>query len=143
LHKNGDSRYDDTFEIIYDTTVTEYFANKLPQNKNRRNRATSLSQVGENAKVEIKNIEFQNKVKTADMLNYMESTVTLHFQNTSKREQEVVMHFSLPSKYSVISDLKLGLNGELIGQIAPRGAANKVYTQSLIRNIDPALLEKV
>lgn len=143
LHKNGDSRYDDTFEIIYDTTVTEYFADKLPQNKNRRNRATSLSQVGENAKVEIKNIEFQNKVKTADMLNYMESQVTLHFQNTSKIEQEVVMHFSLPSKYSVISDLKLGLNGELIGQIAPRGAANKVYTQSLIRNIDPALLEKV
>lgn len=143
LHKSGNSRYDDIFETIYDTTVTEYFADKLPQNENRRNRATNLSQVEDNAQVEIRTLEFENTVQTADMLNYMESKATLHFQNISKIDQEIIMHFNVPSKNSVITDLKLGLNSELIGQIAPRGAANKVYTQSLRRNIDPALLEKV
>ena len=143
LHKSGNSRYDDIFETIYDTTVTEYFADKLPQNENRRNRATNLSQVGDNTQVENRTLEFGNTVQTADMLNYMESKATLHFQNISKIDQEIIMHFNVPSKNSVITDLKLGLNSELIGQIAPRGAANKVYTQSLRRYIDPALLEKV
>ena len=43
----------------------------------------------------------------------------------------------------MVSNLKLGLDLQLIGQIAPRGAALKVYEESLRRNTDPALIEKV
>jgi hypothetical protein len=55
----------------------------------------------------------------------------------------VVIFFQTPSTWSVVSELKLGLDLQLIGQVAPRGAAKRVYEESLRRNIDPAIIEKV
>ncbi len=73
----------------------------------------------------------------------MRTKYTFDFQNTTHENQEVVIFFQTPSTWSVVSELKLGLDLQLIGQVAPRGAAKRVYEESLRRNIDPALIEKV
>lgn len=72
----------------------------------------------------------------------METTVTYEFQNTDTQNQEVIYSIELPSSDSVVTDLRLGLNLELTGTLAPRGAAEQVYVDSLRRNTDPALLEQ-
>lgn len=41
-----------------------------------------------------------------------------------------------------MTDLRLGLDLSMTGIVAPRGAARQVYTDSLRRNTDPALLEQ-
>ncbi len=72
----------------------------------------------------------------------VKTTITYEFQNTSMTNQEVVYSIILPNTESVMTDLRLGLNLEYTGAIAPRGAAAKVYADSLRRNTDPALLEQ-
>jgi hypothetical protein len=73
----------------------------------------------------------------------LETNYSFYFENQTNTNQEVIINFESPSQYSVVTDLLLGLNGELVGQISPRGAARKVYEDSLRRNTDPALIEKV
>jgi len=70
------------------------------------------------------------------------TTITYEFQNTTTTNQEVVFSVILPNAESAMTDLRLGLNLEYTGAIAPRGAAAKVYQDSLRRNTDPALLEQ-
>ncbi|MCP4523011.1 MAG: hypothetical protein GY828_02205, partial [Candidatus Gracilibacteria bacterium] len=112
----------------------------------RNSFATNISKVGEEAEVlftlaEIENNFIKSQSNTSQYM--LETTYNFYFQNTVDENQEVIINFETPSKHTVITDLLLGLNGELIGQISPRGAAREVYERSLRRNIDPALIEKV
>ncbi len=79
----------------------------------------------------------------ADKSNYVaEVTITDSFSTFVNRDQEVVFEFSLPEN-AVVTQLLLGPSLEHRGQIAPRGAAQQVYTEQVRQNIDPALLEQV
>ncbi len=73
----------------------------------------------------------------------IETTYKFHFTNETNQNQEVVMFFETPSQNSVVTGLRLWLDLELIWQIAPRWAARQVYENSLRKNIDPALIEKI
>lgn len=95
---------------------------------------------GENAKVELNFAKHESEILSD--IGAIRTTITYEFQNTSTTNQEVVFRFILPDAESVMTDLKLGLNLEYAGIIAPRGAASKVYQDSLRRNTDPALLEQ-
>lgn len=95
---------------------------------------------GENAKVELNFAKHESQILSD--INALETTVTYEFQNTDTQNQEVIYSIALPDADAVMTDLRLGLNLELIGVIAPRGAAAKVYADSLRRNTDPALLEQ-
>jgi hypothetical protein len=55
--------------------------------------------------------EIDNQIITDDRV--METTYTFHMTNETDTNQEVVIYFEAPSSLSVVSDLKLGLNGEL------------------------------
>lgn len=87
--------------------------------------------------------EIENRVNTGSQFPVLETTYRFHFTNISTINQEVILNFEAPTKNSVVSDLKLGLDLELQGQVSPRGAARRVYEESLRKNIDPALIEKV
>ncbi len=68
------------------------------------------------------------------------------YDNNTSEQQEVFYGFSLPET-AVITGLWLGETEDL-GQrythvVAPRGAAQQVYTQEVQRQVDPALLEQV
>ncbi|MEN9231233.1 MAG: TIGR02921 family PEP-CTERM protein [Thermostichus sp. DG02_5_bins_236] len=68
------------------------------------------------------------------------------YENNTWEQQEVFYAFSLPES-AVITGLWLGETEDL-GQrfphvVAPRGAAQQVYTQEVRRQVDPALLEQV
>ncbi|MDD3302792.1 MAG: hypothetical protein PHN31_04485 [Candidatus Gracilibacteria bacterium] len=146
--------YDKTlFEKLYDSTPENYYGEKIAKNtKNNRNFSTNSSNIGEKANVILNLGEIENEIytfsttqsgsniKTAPVI---ESTYRFHLQNETTINQEVVMFFETPSKNSVVTSLKLGLDLELNGQFSPRGAARQVYENSLIKNIDPALIEKV
>ncbi len=69
-------------------------------------------------------------------------TVTDSFSNTSFSDQETTAEFMLPAG-SVVVDLKLGLNLEFPGLVAPRGAARATYEFELRQRRDPALLQQV
>jgi len=79
--------------------------------------------------------------QTHDSTHLVEVTITDSLQTNASGDQEVVYEFSLP-EHAVVTDLRLGPNLEHQGQIAPRGAAQQVYTQEVQRRIDPALLEQ-
>lgn len=70
-----------------------------------------------------------------------EVTVTDSFTSFASQDQEVVYEFSLP-EHAVVTGLKLGPSLEHVGQIAPRGAAQQVYTEQVRATRDPALLEQ-
>lgn len=79
---------------------------------------------------------------TTDKLNPLATvSITETYENKTWNNQEVVYEFSLPNG-AVITDLNLGPNLEFPGNIAPKGAARKVYEQELNRRRDPALLEQ-
>jgi hypothetical protein len=71
------------------------------------------------------------------------STISVEeeYENTTYQLQEVVYEFSLPQG-SVVTDLRLGPDLEFIGQIAPRGAAERTYELQQQQRRDPALLEQ-
>jgi hypothetical protein len=94
----------------------------------------------ENAKVELNFAKHESEILSD--INAVKTTITYEFQNTTTSNQEVVFNLMLPNAESVMTDLHLGLNLEYTGTIAPRGAAAKVYQDSLRRNTDPALLEQ-
>ncbi|MEN9223400.1 MAG: TIGR02921 family PEP-CTERM protein, partial [Thermostichus sp. BF3_bins_97] len=68
------------------------------------------------------------------------------YENNTWEQQEVFYAFSLPES-AVITGLWLGETEERNQRyphvVAPRGAAQQVYTQEVRRRVDPALLEQV
>jgi len=92
----------------------------------------------------LKLAEISNVVtQTGSESPILKTVVSFHVDNLSDDNQEFIVYFSAPSSYSVISDLKLGLHGEMQGIVAPRGAARRVYEDAIRTRRDPALLEKV
>lgn len=135
------SRDREDFEKLFDTTPEKFFAGKTDSEdfRDRQNtNATNSLDKDENAKVELEFAEYDSTILSE--IDATKTVVTYTFQNTTPSSQEVVFDIRLPNSESVMTDLKLGLDLELQGVIAPRGAAKKVYEQSLRRNIDPALL---
>jgi hypothetical protein len=140
-HKRTDSMY---FKRIFDTTPEQYFGDKLKDIRSTTTRATNASQVGENAQVELWVVTVDNRIVTTGTdIPIMMTVYDIYFQNTTTENQEVIINFEAPNSLSVVSDLKLWLNLELQGQVASRGAARKVYEDSLRINKDPALIEKI
>ncbi len=134
------------FAKLYDGNPESFFWEKIAEyTNNRRSFATDRTKVWEKAGVVLSLAEINNTIKDTSLEGFpvLETRYTFHFKNQTRFNQEVIIDFETPSKYSVISDLKLWLNGELQWEIAPRWAAKNVYEESLRRNIDPALLEKV
>lgn len=132
----------DLYAKVFDKTLESYIDEELDVNayRARNSNGTSMLARGENAKVELNFAKHESEIK-ADV-GAVETTVTYEFQNTDTQNQEVIYSIELPTSESVVTDLKLGLNLELTGTLAPRGAAERVYTDSLRRNTDPALLEQ-
>lgn len=136
------SNYSNLFEKLYDSSLFEYFWERLGESTSRwRNNsfATNASKVGDAANVLLTLGEIHSETEDG----IVRTKYTFDFQNTTHENQEVVIFFQTPSTWSVVSELKLGLDLQLIGQVAPRGAAKRVYEESLRKNIDPALIEKV
>ncbi len=145
--KQGNRINNDLFKKIYDTTPANYYGDRVAKYiTNRSSFETNLSKVWDAADVILELAEIENRViETSGTYKktVLETTYMFHFENETITNQEVILNFESPSKYSVVSGLKLGLDLELIGQISPRWAARKVYENSLRRNTDPALIEKV
>ncbi len=136
------SNYDNLFEKLYDSSLFEYFWERLGESASRwrsNSFATNASKVWDAANVLLTLGEIHSETEDG----IVRTKYTFDFQNTTHENQEVVIFFQTPSTWSVVSELKLGLDLQLIGQVAPRGAAKRVYEESLRRNIDPALIEKV
>lgn len=68
------------------------------------------------------------------------------YRNQTYDQQEILYYFSLPES-AVITGLWLGDTSDRTNRftyaIAPRGAAQQVYTEEVNRRVDPALLEQV
>ncbi|PID83972.1 hypothetical protein CSB09_03590 [Candidatus Gracilibacteria bacterium] len=133
-----------TFSKLFDATVQQYFGEKVADYlENPRTFATNASKIGEKAEVEFSFIDIKNSVIQENGIPLLETMYTFDFTNETNENKEVIIDFEAPSKDTVVTNLRLGKNLELIGQIAPRGAARQVYENSLRRNTDPALIEKV
>lgn len=135
------------FKKVFDTTPMWLFWEKISKYSNSRNSfATNISKVWEKADVVFELAEIENNFIKYDENSsqyFLETNYNFYFENQTTTNQEVIINFETPSKYTVITDLLLGLNSELVWQISPRWAARKVYEDSLRRNTDPALIEKV
>lgn len=127
---------------IYDTSIESRIESEIDADKYkaRNSNATSMIARGENAKVELNFAKHESEILPD--IHAVKTVITYEFQNTANTNQEVVFSIVLPNAESAMTDLRLGLNLEYIGVIAPRGAAAKVYQDSLRRNTDPALLEQ-
>ena len=161
--KDGRGIDENLFKKLYDTTPEWYYGEKIAKYRdNRYSFETKASKVWEKADVILSLAEIENKVFSVDWkdeyklvnnnifkaywkdkVQLLETTYKFHFTNTSTTNQEVIINFEAPSKFSTVTSLRLGLDLELIGQISSRWAARKVYEDSLRKNIDPALIEKV
>jgi hypothetical protein len=132
----------DLYAKLYDTTLESEIDTELDVDKykSRTSNATSMLAQWANAKVELNFAKHETEILSD--IGAAKTTLTYEFQNTSTTNQEVVFSILLPNTESVMTDLKLGINLEYTGAIAPRGAAAKVYQDSLRRNTDPALLEQ-
>ncbi len=68
------------------------------------------------------------------------------YENQTFESQEIVYSFSLPQS-AVITGVWLGNSNDLSARfpfaVSTRGAAQKVYTEQVRRNVDPALLEQI
>lgn len=71
-----------------------------------------------------------------------QSVLDLEFDNLATSNQEAQLLLRLPVG-SVVTGLKLGENLEMTGIVAPKGAANTVYENSVVRRIDPALVTQL
>jgi len=132
----------DLYAKIFDQSIESDIEDDVDVNKYKswNSNATNMLARGENAKVMLNFAKHESEIKSD--IGVMETTVTYEFQNTDTQNQEVIYSIELPNADSAMTELRLGLNLELTGTLAPRGAAERVYTDSLRRNIDPALLEQ-
>ncbi len=132
------------FKKIFDSTPEEYFWEKIANYTDSRfSSATNSSKIGDKANVILDLAEIENRVVSESHFQVLETIYKFNFSNLSDENQEVIINFETPSKYSVVSGLRLWLDLQLLWQIAPRWAARQVYEDSLRRNIDPALIEKI
>lgn len=137
---------DTYFTKIFDTTPELYFGDKLKNiATNGNTRATNATKINENAAVELWVMSVDNRiiVWSGSQVPVMKTVYDIYFQNMTTENQEVVINFEAPNDLSVVSDLKLWLDLQFQWQVASRGAARKVYEDSLRINKDPALIEKV
>lgn len=138
---------EEIFSKIFDDTISGYYGEKVADyTRDSRSFATDSSKTGDKADVVLQLAEITNKVyesKWVDKIPLLETTYKFHFTNETNTNQEVKLYFETPNKYSVVTGLRLWMDLELQWQVSPRGAALKVYEDSLIKNIDPALVEKV
>ena len=126
--------YDRDIESVINTPVD------TDQYRTWSSNATSILAHGANAKVDLNFAKHETEVLSD--ISATRTTVTYEFQNTTNTNQEVIFNIELPNIESAMTDLRLGLNLEYLGAVAPRGAASNVYQDSLKRNMDPALLEQ-
>ncbi len=127
---------------IFDTAIEDTIHEKVDMNQYRswNSNATNRLAQWENATVELNFAKHETEVLPD--IQAAKTTITYEFQNTTTSNQEVIFSMELPNSASTVTDLKLGLNLEYTWVIAPRGAASRVYQDSLRRNTDPALLEQ-
>jgi PEP-CTERM family integral membrane protein len=68
------------------------------------------------------------------------------YQNQTPNLQEVFYYFSLPES-AAVTGIWLGDTGDLkkrfVFTVSPRGAAQQVYNQQVVENVDPALIEQI
>ncbi|MFA6159779.1 MAG: VIT domain-containing protein [Parcubacteria group bacterium] len=146
-YKGEGARYSrakkDLFSKIFDDTLENSIQTKInPEEfRNFRTNKTSALAKNEDASVLLNYAEYNSFFYSK--INTLETTIIYEFQNTKNNNQEVIFNIRLPKAESIVSDLKLGLNLEKQGTVAPRGAAEKVYQESMRRNIDPALISQV
>ncbi len=132
------------FKKIFDSTPEELYGEDIADYTDSRSSfGTNASKVGDASNVILSLAEIENRISSGSLFQVLETTYRWSFTNTSRTSQEVILNFETPTKHSVVSSLSLWLDLELIGQIAPRWAARKVYEESLRKNIDPALIEKI
>lgn len=136
------SREKDIYTKVYDAAIEDNIDESVDANTYGTRNSNGTSQIAkeENAKVELNFAKHESEILSD--INAIKTVVTYEFQNTDEINQEVIFSIVLPNIESAMTDLRLGLNLEYTGVIAPRGAAEKVYKDSLRRNTDPALLEQ-
>jgi cbb3-type cytochrome oxidase subunit 3 len=133
----------DLFTKIFDDTLENSIQSEVDMEKfrNLRSNETSALAKDENAAVLLNYAEYESVFYPK--ANALETKITYEFQNTENSNQEVIFNIRLPKSESVVTNLKLGLNLEKQGLVAPRGAAEKVYQESMRRRIDPALISQI
>jgi hypothetical protein len=96
------------FQKLYDSTPEEYFGESIAEyTDSRRSFGTNASNIGEKAKVILSLAEIENRVQTGSLFQVLETTYRFNFVNSSDTNQEVIIDFEAPTKYSVISSLRL------------------------------------
>ena len=88
----------------------------------------------------------EQQVKTTTKGDWAEVELYEIYENQTFESQEIVYSFSLPQS-AVITGVWLGNSSDLAARfpftVSTRGAAQKVYTEQVRRNVDPALLEQI
>lgn len=88
----------------------------------------------------------EQRVKTTTKGDWAEVELYEIYENQTYDSQEIVYSFSLPPS-AVITGVWLGNSSDLSARfpfaVSTRGAAQKVYTEQVRRNVDPALLEQI
>jgi len=145
--KRGEYIDETLFNKIYDNTISWYYWEKVSKyTRSSTSFSTDSSKIWDSAEVVLQLAEITNNVietTWTGKVSILETTYKFHFTNETNQNQEVKLNFETPNKLSVVTSLKLWMDLQLIWQIAPRWAALKVYEDSLRKNIDPALIEKV
>lgn len=96
------------FQKLYDSTPEEYFGEKIADfTDSHSSFATNASKVGDKANVVLSLAEIENNVQAGSLFQVLETTYRFNFVNSSDTNQEVTMNFEAPTKYSVVSGLKL------------------------------------
>ncbi len=88
----------------------------------------------------------RQELKVAEHGDWAEIELYEVYQNRTTQRQEVVYYFSLPES-AVITGVWLGNSADrsqrFAYQVAPRGAAQSVYTNEVLQRVDPALVEQI
>lgn len=132
------------YQTLFDRSIIGALEGKLDASllQARSSDATTQAARGENAKVELHSALYDSTILPHEGI--IKTTVTYELQNTDRTdEQEVVYMIELPRADAAMVDLRLGLNLEMEGILAPRGAASAVYRDAIRARRDPALLEQV
>ncbi len=87
----------------------------------------------------------EQQIKTIPHGDWADVELYEIYENQTYEDQEIVYSFSLPQS-AVITGVWLGNSSDLSARfpfiVSTRGAAQKVYTEQVRRNVDPALLEQ-
>ena len=143
---------EDEYKIVFDDeiqrgekdTISSYISNTFSQSaltSSFRGSNPGAKLINADDKfVMVNSVNVSTKIDTdADLFV---SEYTFELLNKQVTNQEAYIEFSIPDN-AVVSDLKLGLNLDKFGIVAPKAAANLVYENSLTRSIDPALMQLV